>query len=555
MYIKRINNVVGYKNIPEGFCMDFDEDKNYIVGANFQGKTTIGSLFNWCLTGTTLEGKERENVSNDTKKVDKVVVDISFVDNFGIEHRLVRSKTKEFYLTLDGQEIEQEKLAQFYKDKEVFLAAHNPYYFWMLEPKEQKNLIRKILPSIDAKESFNLLDKSEQNILVSPVENLTEYTDTINKDVAELEKEYQKNIGIIETLKGIILNNHMNLLEFNKDEELNQLKRQYQELSNNIDAINLEELKKNIDTIDKRLKELVSNDLAKISSDYKREESKLKELDDDNSICPYCKQSMKNSEARNHLKNFYQKELNQYQEKADILKQRAKELVSVKNEKVKLYEKINTTNTKELFEELDVLKEKINVLEQEKNSILLHNKQAEMINNQAKEAREKLSIYEKTQEENRQEVKTKLEQKKIANKLKVLVIEAQKEKIRQYLNKVDIEFSKVSKTTGEITECCNIQYEGRDFRKLSKSQQSRASLEISNVFNKISKINVPIFFDDAESTTDIQEIPNTQLIISQVIKYNKLEILYDYTDVLDRKEKAIQKEIEEKSCYELELVA
>ena len=555
MYIKHINNVIGYKNIPDGFNMDFDKVKNYIIGANFQGKTTIGSLFNWCLTGTTLEGKERDNVSNDTKKVDKVVVDISFVDNYGIEHRLIRNKAKDFYLTLDGQEINQERLDQFYKDKDVFLVAHNPYYFWMLEPKEQKNLIRKILPSIDAKASFNLLDRSEQNILGYPIENLTEYTDSMNKDIAELDKEYQKNIGIIETLKGIILNNHMNFLEFNKDGELNQLKQQYQELSNNIETFSLEELKKNIDTIDKRLKELISNDLAKISSDYKKEESKLKELDSDESICPYCKQSMKNGEAKIHLKNFYKKELNQFQEKADNLKQRAKELISAKNEKVKLYEKLNTSNTKELSKKLDELKEKIDVLEKEKNTILLHNKQAEIINNQAKEAREKLSIYEKVQEENRQEVKLKLEQKKIANKLKILVIEAQKEKIRQYMNKVDIEFSKVSKTTGEITECCNIQYEGRDYKKLSKSQQARACLEISNVFNKITNINVPIFFDDAESTTDIQEIPNTQMIISQVIKYNKLEILYDYNEVLERKEKSIQKEIEEKSCYELELVA
>ena len=146
-------------------------------------------------------------------------------------------------------------------------------------------------------------------------------------------------------------------------------------------------------------------------------------------------------------------------------------------------------------------------------------------------------------------------QKKVANKLKILVIEAQKEKIKKYLNKVDIEFSRVIKTTGEITECCNIKYEGRDYKKLSKSQQARACLEISNVFNNITGIKAPIFFDDAESTTDIQDIPNTQLIISYVIKYNKLEILYDYNDVLERKEQSIKREIEEKSCYEIPLVA
>ena len=34
---------------------------------------------------------------------------------------------------------------------------------------------------------------------------------------------------------------------------------------------------------------------------------------------------------------------------------------------------------------------------------------------------------------------------------------------------------------------------------------------------------------------------NTQLIISLVIKYNKLEVLYDYEEVLERKEKSIRK--------------
>ena len=201
------------------------------------------------------------------------------------------------------------------------------------------------------------------------------------------------------------------------------------------------------------------------------------------------------------------------------------------------------------------LKEKIEILQKEKNDILYHNQEVEIKSKRVKDAKEKLNVYENVQKEILEQLELIKSQKKIANRLKILVIETQKEKIKNYLNKVDIEFSEVSKTTGEITECCNIQYEGRDYKKLSKSQQARACLEISNVFNNISCINAPIFFDDAESTTDIQEIPHTQLIISQVIKYNKLEILYDYEDVLDRKEKSIKKEIEERNCYEIPMVA
>ena len=75
------------------------------------------------------------------------------------------------------------------------------------------------------------------------------------------------------------------------------------------------------------------------------------------------------------------------------------------------------------------------------------------------------------------------------------------------------------------------------------------------MFNNISGINAPIFLDDAESTTDIPDIPDTQMIISMVVKYNPLEILYDYEDVLERREKSIKKEIEENSCYETQIAA
>ena len=45
------------------------------------------------------------------------------------------------------------------------------------------------------------------------------------------------------------------------------------------------------------------------------------------------------------------------------------------------------------------------------------------------------------------------------------------------------------------------------------------------------------------------------MIISLVIKYNSLEILYGYEDVLDRKQKSIEREIKEKSCYEIQIAA
>lgn len=555
MFLKSINNVIGYKDLPDGFCAEFDEKKTYIVGANFQRKTTVGSLFNWCMTGTTLNGKEKESVANDTKKDNRVVVDITFVDNFGIEHKLVREKSKEIHLILDGKEVKQEYLSQFYKDKDIFLVVYNPYYFWTLEPKEQKDLIRKILPVINAKDVFNLLTEYERNLIKKPIDGLNSYNEQKNKEIDLLKKEYDINSGRIETLKKIALEKEGDLLTFEKEEELTKLQSRFDEISMNMDNYNLENITISIESLNRRIKNIIEDDLSKISKQYERENNKLKETEKEKTICSYCMQEIKDNEAKENLKKFIKKEMNNLQEKADKLKEDAKGLLELKKEKQNIFDKLNTQDMKQLQIEKDNLKQKIDELQKEKNEILFHNQEVKIRIENVKNAKEALESCEKANEEIQQKIEINKEQKKVINKLRILTIETQKEKIEKYLNKVNIEFSKLVKTTGEIVECCNIQYDGRDYKKLSKSQQARACLEISNVFNNISGIKAPIFFDDAESTTDIPEIPETQIIISLVIKYNKLEILYDYEDVLERRKKSIKREIEEKDCYEIPMAA
>ena len=289
--------------------------------------------------------------------------------------------------------------------------------------------------------------------------------------------------------------------------------------------------------------------MVKLQEQYKIENNKLKSYQEENTICPSCRQKIQNSEAKTHLINFQQKEISKIENKVEELKNETRRLVDKRKEKIETVEKINTGNIADISKLKNELKEKIDKLQTEKLNIELHNKEVETKRMQVLEAKRKIEITKRAMEEIKQQIETNTKQKNIANKLKILIIEKQQNQINQYLNKVSIQFSKINKTNDKIVECCEIQYEGREYKKLSKSQQTRACLEISNVFNNLSGIKAPIFFDDAESTTDIINIDNTQIIISFVIKYNQLEILYDYEDVLDRRKKSINKEIEENNNY------
>ena len=555
MYIKSINNVIGYKDLPNGLVIDFDENTTYIVGENYQGKTTIGSLFNWCLTGTTLYGNEKEQVVNDETNISNVVVDMTFIDNYGIEHRLIRDKGKQMNLTLDGKEIKQDMLANFYQDKDIFLVSHNPYYFASLEPKEQKELIRRIIPAISKEDSFKLLNENEQKIIGSPIEHLGSYIDRKNEEINELQKEYDENIGRIEAYKNISFIQIGNIIKFDKEEELKKLKERYETISMNFSSSNVENLQHSIKRINERIEEIINEKLTSITENYNNENTKIKNIEQEQSICPTCNQEIKDNRIKENLINFYHKKLNMLQEKANKLKLEAKDLVNERKEKQKLLEKLNTLDMQKLQEEKENLKSQIDALEKEKSEILLHNKEVETKQEQLQQANNSLDISKKAIQEIKEEIENARNQKVVANKLKRLVIEEQREMINKYLDKVEIQFCRENKTNGKIIECCDIYYEGREYKKLSKSQQIRACLEISNMFNNLSKINAPIFLDDAESITDIQQMANTQMIISLVIKYNPLEILYDYSDVLDRKKKSIDKEFIEKENYKMDKVA
>ncbi len=555
MYIKKINNVVGYKDLPNGFSAEFSEDTNYIIGANFQRKTTVGSLFNWCLTGTNLYGNEKEQVANDKIKVSNVIVDITFVDNYGIEHRLIRDKGKQVNITLDDREVKQEMLVQYYHDKDIFLVSHNPYYFASLEPKEQKELIRRIIPTIPKDESFNLLSKDEQNVLGKPIEHLISYTDRKNEEIAELQKEYDKNLGNLQAYTNIALGQVEDLLEFDKEEQLQELKEKYEAINMNLGNSNLEDIQYSIKRINERLQEIVKDKLADITERYNREFSKLKDVEQEDSICPTCRQIVQDNEVKEHLRKFYHREIDKLQEKADKLKEDAKYLVKEKKEKEAIFNKLNTPDMQELQKEKEELKEQIDILQKEKNDILLHNKESEVRQEQIKKAKDNINLFEKAQKEILDTIEIAKKQKEVANKLKRLVIEEQRQQIIKYLDKVDIQFCRQNKTNDNVTECCDIYYEGREYKKLSKSQQARTCLEISNLFNNLSGIKAPIFLDDAESITDIQELSNTQIVISLVVKYNSLEILYDYSDVLERKRKSLEREIEEKGSFVIQQAA
>ncbi len=449
MIIKSIDDTRGYKGLPDGTKVVFNEKITYIIGDNYKTKSTILSVPLWVMTGYSLNEGNQEDVSDDNRpNLRNVTAQITIIDNEGEEHSIFRSKGKSNYVLLDGIRTTREALSKFYKDIQFFLCAYNPYRFRSMKKDEQKELLLRLLPNIEKEEIFSLLSEEEQEILAEPILDAKEYNKEKRAKIKEIEFEIKRNEGIKESNLLTALKVEEKEKTFDKQMELLDLEAQYENLlKGGIGAFNLEDIKRKIKLLEEKLSKILKEDLVNAKEKKKKIEEKINNVSSVNSECPVCKQKIVNEALRKALERQYNKELETLDASIEKLKQEAKDYLAEMNSKKALFNKLNTSENKEKLENITTLKEKIENLKEEKLEIELYNKKVEAKRKEIRNA--KLQI-EKVEDAIKTLSHTKeLYEKQIvvAKKFRKLKIERQVKLIRNLLDKVTIDFYKVDTST------------------------------------------------------------------------------------------------------------
>ena len=449
MIIKSIDDTRGYKGLPDGTKVVFNEKITYIIGDNYKTKSTILSVPLWVMTGYSLNEGNQEDVSDDNRpNLRNVTAQITIIDNEGEEHSIFRSKGKSNYVLLDGIRTTREALSKFYKDIQFFLCAYNPYRFRSMKKDEQKELLLRLLPNIEKEEIFSLLSEEEQEILAEPILDAKEYNKEKRAKIKEIEFEIKRNEGIKESNLLTALKVEEKEKTFDKQMELLDLEAQYENLlKGGIGAFNLEDIKNKINLLERKLSKILKEDLVNAKEKKKKIEEKINNVSSVNSECPVCKQKIVNEALRKALERQYNKELETLDASIEKLKQEAKGYLAEMNSKKALFNKLNTSENKEKLENITTLKEKIENLKEEKLEIELYNQKVEAKRKEIRNA--KLQI-EKVEDAIKTLSHTKeLYEKQIvvAKKFRKLKIERQVKLIRNLLDKVTIDFYKVDTST------------------------------------------------------------------------------------------------------------
>lgn len=449
MIIKSIDDTRGYKGLPDGTKVVFNEKITYIIGDNYKTKSTILSVPLWVMTGYSLNEGNQEDVSDDNRpNLRNVTAQITIIDNEGEEHSIFRSKGKSNYVLLDGIRTTREALSKFYKDIQFFLCAYNPYRFRSMKKDEQKELLLRLLPNIEKEEIFGLLTEEEQEILAEPILDAKEYNKEKRAKIKKIEFEIKRNEGIKESNLLTALKVEEKEKTFDKEMELLDLEAQYENLlKGGIGAFNLEDIKRKIKLLEEKLSKILKEDLVNAKDKKKKIEEKINNVSSVNSKCPVCKQKIVNEALRKALERQYNKELETLDTSIEKLKQEAKGYLAEMNSKKALFNKLNTSENKEKLENITTLKEKIENLKEEKLEIELYNQKVEAKRKEIRNA--KLQI-EKVEDAIKTLTQTKeLYEKQIvvAKKFRKLKIERQVKRVRNLLDKVTIDFYKVDTST------------------------------------------------------------------------------------------------------------
>ena len=518
----------GFRKFAEEFKTNFYNDTTYIFGGNHQGKTNVLFAIVWAMLGSNLTGDERVCFAHKTKS--EYYVELVFEDNQNVKHTIIRYKNKydngKNFLTLDGKIAKQEDLINFYHNKNLFLAIMNLSYFVGLQPAKQKELIDKYLPDVDIKSVYDKLSEEDKKILNVVPANVKLYIGELDSEIKFMDNKITNLKGQIEYAEKITNESIQKPAEFEKQQELDFAIQELEQLKSDNTITEKADLQKKLKELQDEELEL-NLEINKIEKDLqagkKIYESMLNEKE---SCCPTCKQKLTDSSKVIATKQ-YRNDLIILFDKQNKLKERYKQKHF---DKVACEGKIYTlenTKTTVSVETLKQLEENIKTLELEKQeNIKLQNEYSIKLDNIKKAKADIEKFNNEISLLNKAIIETQ-NQSAIAKQLYFNCIKEKMQAADMYLKDVKIRFYKVIKATGEIKDDFVITYKDKDFSTLSRSEKIAASLEIANMLNKITKLNVPLFIDDSESYPDFDFISmykDTQIIIAQVKKGRALRI-------------------------------
>ncbi|MFF2531284.1 hypothetical protein ACFVS2_20490 [Brevibacillus sp. NPDC058079] len=642
----------GFRGFKDSVEIDFATGKNEFIGDNGKGKSSIGELIAWIITGRNIAGKQKEiNITN--KDCQFVIGILTFKDQNGNIHELERKQTSSMTIKFDYENISQRRLEELIP-MDLFLCAFNPIYFLSLDKDVSRKTIASLFPTLTKAGILAEMDATNREHLEKEsfeVDQTNQYLKNRNEELKQLEDNRKWLEGYIGKLKEKVVIpeqrtfNDASLTSLHKQlEDLLSRKPELKDIKDmlkkrgdlqgklaQIQHENFGHQMEKSDLMKKKalLEQELSVELAKqytpinftgietklevMRTDYKHNLEAARLLDQESrkldakkvhvqegDDCPYCKQSISKESveilakelAMEVAKDKQELEGKQQEKKktlaelevegknllAEIAKAKEtdeqnrqqfevgkKNAIDTINGRLKLIEEelLVISKQEKEFEEmkkkniqaLQVQIQQLGVDKMEEENIRIQREFDAVVSTEKAKLQAEIQRLQKEKEEvlayesNRHSLLKRVEDQRkdlenrqkemdgygvkeveIRNKIYYMKsfnakkIELLNETIKKQLKDVEIRLQKTIESTGELKDCFEILYRGKELKICSTSETIRAGLEISNMVSTLSGVKFPVFVDNGESITTYDD-PGFQTIEVRVAKDKPLTMI------------------------------
>lgn len=476
-------------------------DLTKILADNAKGKSSIGEAITFLLYGNDLLGSKLDP-SPVTYQADNTLVTLQLsVDDVELllGREIVKGRNKFYVNEVPSKATEFNEVVEKLFDKDLFLSLFNPSYFFTLHWEKQRQMILKYTTAPANKEVLKELPKPQSDKLATLVKkhSLDDLDKIHRANKTKLDKQYIAAQSRTKTLREQLEQQAPTVPLDSLNAELSQLVKERNAIESVTDKA--QDTNGRINILHSKIHALTTE------RDHIKETFNQLKSEPIQDTCRVCHQTLQD-EAIDAVEA----------EKEQRIQQVKSKFQKVVDERKALEEELKTLEYVDVSEQLEkarLLQEKINPIEYE---ISKHR--------ELKSLEEQVVAAEMNEKETLESLNESIFILDAIKDFKAKEAELQVKKVQCLFENLSIKLFEEVKTTGEDKPTFIVQMDGKDYMKLSFSEQTRAGLEIRDVLSEQSNLIAPCFVDNAETITKFQE-PNGQLIISRVVAGNELEVI------------------------------
>lgn len=498
----------GFRGFAQQVRFDFG-GRNEIIGGNGKGKSSIMEIVSFTIAGADKAGKERATdrlMNKDSKDMRTMVcMEIDGVE-WEIERTAVKLKAKtEGQIYINRNKASQDQIDSVIGNRKHFLASFLPKFFVGLTDAEARDELMQLLRVPEDVEVFaTMVEENPEAVECLQGQRLTDpsvYIKEESKMLTEHKQELLRQEGKLEELK----------LQASQ-EVPDEIEIDTSEIAFLKDAINvIESSKPVLDDVSE-----LEQERKTLLAEYQLLQKGLS-FDESFVECDNCGHKVNLNAEQDRKNGEITLKLVEIKEKGSVLAAKITE-ARTKNELAEEeFLKDNQQTLSELKKQLAELEGNLRVTEQ-------HNMRVGVARENVATSKNRVSVV-------REEIKNLNQiianaEKRIAAAKTFLVhrCELQMKEVTTHLERLSIRLFDVVKSTGEMKPVFKLEYDGKEYKVLSTSEEIRCFLELSKLVRKLSKRDYPVFIDCAESIGEYEQ-PESQTFAARFINDMPLEVV------------------------------